>query len=462
MAFDAQTVSEIRDLLLAAKAVQDPELDTSEGSDAWLDANAQATRINELQVRSAEVHDAILPSTATGDDLDAHGEVWGVTRLDETTWEGYVNFTADPAGSTPTIAIGTTFTHADGTQYETTAIINPADWGGGTASTTAESITTGTVANKASATAVTVDSPPAGCSASATLGATTTSAIDTESDTDYRERIVFVTSKRPGAGNAADYMAWAQTHAAVGDCYVYPRWDGLATVTVVPLGTGSGAARFLVPTTIAEIQTIIDGERPCGATITVEAPTTLDQQIIVTVTPEDGYEPDWEGTLTEKAGTSTKTRVYTTTNPASAPNFMSVGDRVVCHNALTGWEERTVSLLHADGFTVSVQFADPVTAGSTVRPGGPLVSTVWAAVDALVDSLGTSTSTDSAKQRWPSPTSEHPSTLYFSKLTRAIVGVTGVLTATVTTPAANVTNTAAPGAGLQLISRTVESYIVWA
>lgn len=460
MAFDPQTVSEIRDLLLAAKAVQDPELDTSEGSDAWLDANAQATRINELQIRIAEVHDAILPSTATGDDLDAHGTVWGVARLGATRWSGQVKLQTLVAGTT--VPAGSTLSHADGTQYQTLTDVLPATWAGGFAYPYAEAITYGTVANKADATAIILDSPPAGVSADAWIYATGTAAIDVESATAYRARILLVTAGRPGSGNCADYLAWARSVSGVADAFVYPRWDGLCTLRVIPLGPAG--SRYPSASLVTNVQTAIDAGRPCAATVLVQAPNaTYISLMVMTITTADGYGPDWTGTLTEDPGVvSNNTRVYTTANPNTVG--LTSGMRVVIRVAATPnfHEQRVVDTVYADGFDVTVPLSDIPANNSTIYSGGPVWQDTADAIDAVFDGLGPAESTDSGRQRYPSDRGDNPSALYLSDLYAAVNAVEGIVACTITTPAADTPRTDDPGVQPKLTMFTGWLEITWA
>ncbi len=454
----SRTLQQIRDLILARKGIEEPGLDTSSAGDAWLDANAIAHLAMAIQADLLELAKDITPATATDDALAEHGRTWlGEAQLPATAWEGTVTFAA--TAGTPTIASGQGFVHADGTSYHTTATIHDYDWSAGSATTTAESITTGTVANKSDGTGCTVTSPPGGVSAACSIASTTTEAHDDETEEEFRERILTFTKYRPGGGNPADYVAWAQEVDGVYSAFVYLKWDDDAgppanygNVTVVPWGPPDPDAnhppyeRIPSDELVAAVQAHIDAVAPVGAVVTVEKPGFTAGYVVVEVRPAKGYEPDWTGAFVVDSCVAPFTRVDLTVDPTGTIN---VGDRIVGYPAdapLYLAEQRYVKEVGTSYVVVTEPFSSTVkNGGGPIDPGGPLWDPVQAAVKAVYENLGTAASTASTCPRFPEVAASNPSTVFLSDLYAAVENVTGVMSSKWTTPAADVPNPIDPG-----------------
>lgn len=466
-----RTLTEIRDLLLARKAVEEPALDTSDAGDAYLDANAVAHLALSFQADLVELSNAMHPTTATGTDLDEHARVWlpGDGRRRATKWVGTVQFTA--TSGTPTVPVNTVFVHADGTRYWTTAEITGGMWSASVATTTAEGLVgdlglyPGTVANKANPTNCTVSSPPAGVSATCALLATVTAALDAEDDEHLRARILVATQYRPGGGNPADYVAWCiEADPTVTGALVYPRWDDdpvgppikFGTVTVVPW-TATGPASVAVQ---AIVTAYLAGVAPVGAVVTVEGPTATLTNAIVYVRPKLGFEGDWAGTFTVASCPAPYNRVNLTVSPVGT---IAIGDRVVGGQvgASTFYEQRTVVAVGANYVDVSVPFFSEVV--GTFRPGGPLWQPVVMAMAGVYRLLGTSSSTDATRPRFPAVYQEKPANLCLSDLYHAIDSVNGVSSSRIATlggvtPAVDVANAVAPAAVLTYLNGSLDGH----
>jgi uncharacterized phage protein gp47/JayE len=478
MAMTPRTLAEIREDLVAALSVSDPEINTADGGSAWKLANAEAYIAAELQARDLELSRATLPSTATGSDLDQHATVWlgsANGRHSATQWEGTVTVTRNDLVVTPVVAIGTVMTANDGTQYETTEVVNAADWLSSLTHVVAaeSSGAVGTVANKPATTPLTVSAPPAGLSTSATITATTVSAEDEEDDESLRARILEVTSGRPGAGNASDYVTWATAVSGVYGAFTYPRYDGIGTVTVV--GLGPPRERVLAGGVVTAIQTAIDAERPCGCLATAEAAVGILTGFAATIRVATGYTPGWPRTAvptyTTSAAAHTSTRVYVTANPTTGNNIQ-VGDWIVVPigaNAYTCC--RQVSNVQATYIDVATPFVTelgvetpPLAAGGdTVEPGTPNHEAIMDALFDLFDSLGPAGCSTSGRERYPAIATSWCPHLYLSDLYAAVEGVEGVVSLDITTPPMNITNLVAAGAAnINLLVLNPHTTITWA
>ena len=118
---------------------------------------------------------------------------------------------------------------------------------------------------------------------------------DTETDEEYRERVIEALNDRPFGGNIAAYRQEILSIDGVGAVQVYPTWNGGGTVKCVILG-----ADFLPasPTLVENVQTAIDpivnqgfglGMAPIGAQVTVATASEVDINISATLLLSPGY-----------------------------------------------------------------------------------------------------------------------------------------------------------------------------
>lgn len=118
---------------------------------------------------------------------------------------------------------------------------------------------------------------------------------DTESDDEYRERIIEALNDRPFAGNIAAYRQDILAIDGVGAVQVYPTWNGGGTVKCSILGADFLAAS---PTLVENVQTAIDpnvnqgiglGLAPIGAQVTITTADAVDIKVVATLLLSPGY-----------------------------------------------------------------------------------------------------------------------------------------------------------------------------
>lgn len=433
------TVEEIRQGILDACTVYRPDDSTEEGSDAWVEANAIAIQLYRQQMRDAEIAAWISVLFATGEKLDEHARIWlgDNARKPATKWIGKMRLQA--TSGLPAVPDGQTGTHANGASYKTLEAVAPGDWVGGYATVKAESITPGTIANQNDGATITLSSPPVGVSSSATLvvDGDTVLATDRESDDALRLRILNATQNRPAAGNWAHYKEWTEAVDGVEQAFVYPRFYGITTVLVVPVGPAR--ARQVSDDVVDAVAAALHEARPSGCTPTVRRITEQAVMVQVEVTPRAGYEADWTGSLTTASGSSA-TVIVCTADPAEAG--VATGMRIVLPVTIAGkrtTQQRTVSGVNsaAKTITVSQAFGAAPVAGENITPGGPAWQPVYDAIAACFDMLGPARSTDPEAPRWPSWLGNWPSRLFVSDIYRAVDGAEGVAGCSVIQPAAD-------------------------
>lgn len=466
------TVSEIRQQILDAFTVYKPGDSTAEYSDAWVEANALAIQIVRLALRDSDVAAWISVNFATGDKLDDHGIRWlpaDARRKAATHWVGKMRLRA--TSGTPTVPAGQTGTHSAGAAYIMGEVL-PADWSVGYAIVGAAATTAGTIANQSHLALVTLSSPPVGVSAAAELyvDADTVEAEDREGDDSYRQRILAAMAYRPASGNWAHYKEWAESVEGVSEAYVYPRFFGLTTCLVIPVGPPGG--RVVVAQTIVDVilRMAEEGVRPVACIPTIWQPTPTSVAVDLTITPKLGYEPSWTGALTTDTDpTPAANRFKTTTDPTIVlgSGAAAVGKRVVVPVVIGGartTQERVVSSVDSTTKIViaSEDFGAVPAASETVTPGGPLWQPARDAVQAVFDNLGPARETTGNAPRRPSWLGEHPSKLWLSDLMRAVDSVTGVHGVTISAPATNQDPTCTKyGASVPILLLDPEVLISW-
>jgi uncharacterized phage protein gp47/JayE len=127
----------------------------------WTVARVVAGTVYDLYGFAGYIADQIIPSTATDEYLDEHGNTWGVTRTEPTEASGFALVQGTIGGTLPA---GSTMTREDGAEYSTpfpvvythTVEVVPID-----------ADESGAAGNADGGTTLTLASPPAGFTASA-------------------------------------------------------------------------------------------------------------------------------------------------------------------------------------------------------------------------------------------------------------------------------------------------------
>ena len=222
-----------------------------------------------------------IVDTAEVEYLERWGAVWGITRKSATKATGTMNFTGTAGAA---INIGTELERGDGVRFLTTTACTIS---GGTGTATVEAEDAGEDGNTDDETLFTFVSPISGVDAEATSDELT-SGTDTESDDDYRERILARIQQPPHGGASFDYVNWALAVSGVTRAWCYPLENGAGTVVV----------RFMMDDTyddgipeaadVTEVQTYIDERRPVTADVTVAAPTAAELDFTIELLDSDG------------------------------------------------------------------------------------------------------------------------------------------------------------------------------
>ena len=118
---------------------------------------------------------------------------------------------------------------------------------------------------------------------------------DTETDAEFRARLIIALTDRPFGGNIADYRQNIMAIDGVGAVQVWPTWNGGGTVKCSILGADYLPASAEL---IENVQNAIDpppnqglglGLAPIGAKVTISTPDEVEINVSATLTLSSGY-----------------------------------------------------------------------------------------------------------------------------------------------------------------------------
>jgi uncharacterized phage protein gp47/JayE len=205
----------------------------------------------------------LMPDTAEREWLDRFGIIW-LTNSDgskgrkvATYASGTVQFLGTFASPVP---VGTLITGGNGVPYQTTSSATIDELGQGTSD--AICLTAGVIGNLPEGDAMT-PSPAVDGIDSAILISDMSGGVDTETDEQLRERILFRIQEPPMGGNQQDYVRWAKAVPGVTRAWAESEM-GIGTMTLRFLMDDLYPDNYGLPTP-ADVQTVsdyIDSVRP--------------------------------------------------------------------------------------------------------------------------------------------------------------------------------------------------------
>lgn len=166
-----------------------------------------------------------FPDTAQSAQLYHWGSIWGLVPLAAQAAAGNLTVTGTNGIDIP---LGTQFIRADSVIFESTQDEVIAS---GTATIPVVAILPGSTTNTASSTSLTLTSPIAGVSTTATVTSGLVGGTDTETDQAYLTRLLFRIQNPPQGGSKTDYVEWATSQPGVTRAWCTQEL-GVGTVTV--------------------------------------------------------------------------------------------------------------------------------------------------------------------------------------------------------------------------------------
>jgi uncharacterized phage protein gp47/JayE len=208
----------------------------------------------------------LMPDTAEKEWLDRHGVIW-LTNADgskgrkaATYAQGTIEFINQGGVSGAIIPVGTLLSGGNSVQYQT--VTEAAIGSGGLGTSDAVALTAGIVGNLPDGDAMSLVTAIPGVDTATLLG-DMSGGVDTETDDQLRERVLFRIQNPPMGGDLADYVAWAMAVPGVTRAWA-----------AVEIGPGTITVRFLMddlypdnhglpqPADIIVVSDYIDSKRP--------------------------------------------------------------------------------------------------------------------------------------------------------------------------------------------------------
>ena len=244
---------------------------------------AAAAELQSLYAYSDWALNQSFPQTASGQYLDHHARLRGISRRTGAPAAGTLRFAIDTALQEDlTIPVGTVCCTAGLVRFATTEDGTiPA--GALYADIPARAEQPGTAGNALSGTITQMTRAPQGV-----RGVTNPTAFsggsNEEDDESLRTRVLDSFVRLPNGANAVFYELRALSHAGISAATVLPRWNGIGTVGVV-VATSSGAPDAAL---LQEVQDDLDSVREIAVDVTVMAPQIRTVDPVVTIWPADG------------------------------------------------------------------------------------------------------------------------------------------------------------------------------
>lgn len=231
-----------------------------------------------------QVQQQAFVQTAVGDSLDLLAVLGNITRYQASPAVRLGVFNAD----VPIGARFSTINGADSINFVVTALVPDEVY---QYQLTAE--TPGTIGNEYTGAILPITVIPGLTSAQITD--ILVPGDDTETDDEFRARLITALTDRPFGGNIASYRENILAIDGVGAVQVYPTWNGGGTVACSILGADFSPASAEL---VQNVQNAIDpptsglglGLAPIGAQVTITTPTELSVNVSATLTLSPGYE----------------------------------------------------------------------------------------------------------------------------------------------------------------------------
>lgn len=262
-----------------------PGVDISEGSFAWDLTRPWAVELaRTVDTVARESLRRRFIATSYGVYLELIGEEMGAPKKAAVQATGEVTFSGANGTVIPALTVVRTPTVA-GTPSQAFTVDEEATISGGAATAAVTAVAGGAAGNVGAGTIIILGSAVSGVTG-VTNASATTGGVDVEDEEVYRARLLRRAQRISTGGNQDDYNNWAEEVPGVGLAKTIPLWDGPGTVKVLVVDEARTAAPGPLVTTVQEY---IDGLRPIGHDVTVDAPMFTAIDVAATLTIAPGY-----------------------------------------------------------------------------------------------------------------------------------------------------------------------------
>lgn len=270
---------------LAANLESRSGVKINSGGDMALRLRAVAAELASLWTQVRWLKNQCFPQTASGEHLDKHAAVRGLTRKDGSKAVGLLRFESSGAAvSQLFVPAGTVCTSLGGVEFVTTEQ-GTIDQGESFCLVAAEAVRPGSLGNVPAESICQMVLAPVGIARCVNpeyfIG-----GGDAEEDESLRARIIASYGRLPNGSNAAYYESEALNTDGVAAVKVFPKARGLGTVDVVVAGASYPPAEEL----LSELNSKFDAEREICVDVQVLAPEPVFVDIAAAVKVQAGYE----------------------------------------------------------------------------------------------------------------------------------------------------------------------------
>lgn len=247
---------------------------------------ALAAQVYGLYAENEWTRRQCFPQTATGEELEKHGTLRGVSRRPAGRAQGTLRFSVgEAAAQALTIPQGTVCMTAGLVSFETTQEgVLPA--GELSVDVPAQAVEPGDGGNVSAGTVRTMAVAPVGIAA-CTNPAPFTGGRAAEEDEELRQRILATYQRLPNGTNRAYYEQEALAVEGVAAAKVLPKNRGLGTVDVVVAAPGGMPGEALLERVRADLAQ----KREIAVDLQVLAPEAVEVNLILSVKPKTGLLP---------------------------------------------------------------------------------------------------------------------------------------------------------------------------
>lgn len=437
MAFVVSTLEELHEFAIAHYKSLNPDDDVSEMSLNWLWLLTLAAAVTDNHAHLKSLKTDLFPGTALGDMLVAWADLRGVVRKPATASRGSACYRVFGTALTSVPAYPGTpeLVHVSGERFKisATTVVGPA----GYVDCDLVSVGVGSKTKLSKGEKLKFAAPVAGLSEEGELQKTLEEGADEESEGSLGARHKSRWRNPPLGGAQEDYVQWALAETGIETAFCYPLRRGNGSVHLAALHGGTGTARILDATEVAELQAKIDRKRPVSVKafkVLQVVAQVVDVEYRYVTNGEVEHEPDWIDNPAPTAHAVTPWDAVTRKLQFSGPRpaSMQAKDRIIISNGATG-KERVIEALSGNDAVILEDdpSGDVPNAASTIYSGGPLTSKIREAFIALFNVLGTANKDSKRYGSWEG-------NLRPTALGRVATAVTGVLDGELVTPVATV------------------------
>ena len=282
---DMKTAEAIYDEM-ADQFAQETGMDLAGAGEMAVRLRALAAQVYGLYLESAWTRKQCFPQTATGEDLDRHAFLRGITRLPASRAAGTLRFSVQTAGTADLpIPQGTVCLTAGLVAFATTQDGVLAA-GQTQVDLPAQAVEPGPGGNVPAGTVQTMSVAPVGIAA-CTNPSSFTGGRAAEGDEALRARVLATYRQLPNGANKAYYAQQALGVEGVTAVTVLPKARGLGTVDVVVTGPNGLPGEDLVD----QVQAVLEAQREIAVDLQVRAPTAVTVNLVLSVQPQAGLLP---------------------------------------------------------------------------------------------------------------------------------------------------------------------------